>query len=184
MTPSGGIRGRLTSIIDIQILAAPYYSRIVTLFCDLKKSQKCVTIPSIEGKLRLEVHSWMIDFLLYCIRGPFLPIPCHTYLESLDRSRSFGPWSDHITGQKIGKGNAKGGGKPGLDVHSWMIYFPLYCITGPSLPIPCHTYSESLDRSHSFGLRADHLTGNTIGKGNAKGGVAIEITLCLCFEEK
>ena len=57
MTPSGGIRGRLTSIIDIQILAAPYYSRIVTLFCDLKKSQKCVTIPSIEGKLRLEVLS-------------------------------------------------------------------------------------------------------------------------------
>ena len=103
MTPSGGIRGRLTSIIDIQILAAPYYSRIVTLFCDLKKSQKCVTIPSIEGKLRLEVLSWRIYFLLHCIRGPFWPMPCHTYSESLDQSRSFCPWSDHISGQKIGK---------------------------------------------------------------------------------
>ena len=156
--------------VIFKIQAAPYYSRIVTLFCDLKKSQKSVTIPSIEGKPRLELHSWMTVFLLYFIRGPFLPIPCHTYLESLDRSRSFGPWSDHITGQKIGKGNAKGGGKPGLDVHSWMIYFPLYCITGPSLPIPCHTYSESLDWSRSFDPHSDLIIGQKIGKGNAKGG--------------
>ena len=177
MTPSGGIRGRLSSISDIQNSGCPYYSRIVTLFCDLNKSQKSVTIPSIRGRPGLEVHFWMIDFLLYCSRGPFSPIQCHTYSESLDRSRSFGPWSDHITGQKIGKGNAKGGTKPGLDVHSWMIDFPLYCITGPSLPIPCHTYSKSLDQSHSFGVCADHLTGNMIGKGNAKGGGVIHFTL-------
>ena len=119
MTPSGGIRERLSAISNIWIQNAPYYSLSVTLFCDLKRSQKSVTLPSIEGKLRLEVHSWMIDFLLYCIRGPFLPIPCHTYSESLDWSRSFDPHSDLIIGQKIGKGNAKGGGN--LDLSALLI---------------------------------------------------------------
>ena len=112
------IRERLSAISNIWIQNAPYYSLSVTLFCDLKRSQKCVTLPSIEGKLRLEVQSWMIDFLLYCNRGPFLPIPCHTYSESLDWSRSFDPHSDLIIGQKIGKGNAKGGGKPWVEVYS------------------------------------------------------------------
>ena len=60
----------------------------------------------------------MIDSPLYFIRGPSLPIPCHTYSESLYRSRSFGPCADHINGQNIGKGNAKGGEKPGLEVSS------------------------------------------------------------------
>ena len=105
-------------------------------------------------------------FLWYRLRGSSLPLPCYTYS---DQSRSFGPCADHITGQKIGKGNAKGGGKPGLEVYSWMIDFLLYIIRGPSLPISCHTYSESSDKISSFGPWADHLTGNTIGQGNAKG---------------
>ena len=112
----------------------------------------------------------MTVFFLYFIRGPFLPIPCHTYLESLDRSRSFGPWSDHITGQKIGKGNAKGGGKPGLEEYSRMIDFLLYFMREPSLPIPYHTYAESFDRSRSFCSCADQVNSQKIGKGNAKGG--------------
>ena len=170
MTPSGGIRERLSAISNIWIQNAPYYSLSVTLFCDLKRSQKSVTLPSIEGKLRLEVHSWMIDFLLYCIRGPFLPIPCHTYSESLDWSRSFDPHSDLIIGQKIGKGNAKGGGKPWVEVYSLMIDVLLYRIRGPSLPIPCHTHLESLGRSRSYGPCTDHDTCLKIGKDSARGG--------------
>ena len=100
-----------------------------------------------------------------------MPIPCHTYSESLDQRRSFGPRADSIIGQKIGKGNAKGGGKPWVEVYSLMIDVLLYRIRGPSLPIPCHTYSESLYRSRFFvGPCADHINGQNIGKGNAKGG--------------
>ena len=70
-----------------------------------------MTLSSIRGKPGLAEHALVIDFLLYCIRGPSLPIPCHTYSESSDQSRYFGSYADHLTGQKIGKGYAKGGGE-------------------------------------------------------------------------
>ena len=55
---------------------------------------------------------------------------------------------------------------------------------GAIFAIICHTYSESLDRSHSFGLCADHLTANMIGKGNAKGEVQVSPSFGITLAKK
>ena len=94
-------------------------------------AKKCDASAVVRVSLNFEYRWWMTVFLWYRLRESSLPIPSDTYSESLDRSRSFGPCGDHNTGQKIGKGNAKGGGKPGLEVSSWMIDFLLHLIRGP-----------------------------------------------------